>query len=208
MKQQIIGITGGIGSGKSRVCAFLSEQYKLPLLNLDIICRDLLQPQEAGWQALRALLPDAYFTRNKELDRPFFRQQLFADSALRSQVDTVLHPLARQEMEQQVASLISGLDAAPDAGLNGPILIEIPLLFEAGWQESVDMILVVYADTTTRLQRIMQRDGVSEEQAKKAVVAQQCLREKAASADHVIDNSGHWEQTCSQVQQLVASDIF
>ena len=111
-------------------------------------------------------------------------------------------------MEQQIASLITGLDAGPDAGLNGPILIEIPLLFEAGWQESVDMIIVVYADMAVRLQRIMQRDQVSEEQAKKAVTAQQCLREKAASADHVIDNTGLWEQTCSQVRELVASDFF
>ncbi|MDU9049461.1 MAG: dephospho-CoA kinase [Candidatus Electrothrix sp. Rat3] len=210
VKQQVIGITGGIGSGKSRVCAFLAERYNFPLLSLDIICRDLLRPQEAGWQALRDLLPDAYFTRNNELNRQFFRQQLFADAALRSRVDSVLHPLARQEMEQQIASLIAGNNAGPDAGLSGPgpILIEIPLLFEAGWQESVDMILVVYADTTVRLQRIMQRDRVNEEQAKKAVAAQQCLREKAASADHVIDNSGFWEQTCSQVQQMVVSGVF
>jgi dephospho-CoA kinase len=204
VEQPVIGITGGIGSGKSRVCAFLAEEYKFPLLNLDIICRDLLQPQEAGWQALQDLLPDAYFTRNKELDRQLFRRQLFTDSALRSQVDTVLHPLARREMEQQIASLIAG----PDTGRNGPILVEIPLLFEAGWQESVDQILVVYADTAVRVQRIMQRDRVNEEQAKKAVAAQQCLREKAASADYVIDNSGPWEQTCSQVQELVASDVF
>jgi dephospho-CoA kinase len=204
-EQQVIGITGGIGSGKSKVCSFLSEKYNFPLLNLDIICRDLLQPQEAGWQALRALLPDAYFTRKGELDRQFFRQQLFANSGLRSQVDTVLHPLARQEMEQQIASLIKGLDTGNSPG---PILIEIPLLFEAGWQESVDMILVVYADMTVRLQRIMQRDKVSEQQARKAVAAQQCLREKAASADHAIDNSGPWEQTCSQAQQMIASGIF
>ncbi len=125
VERPVIGITGGIGSGKSRVCTFLSEQYKFPLLNLDIICRDLLQPQKAGWQALRAFLPDAYFTQNNELDRQFFRRQLFTDSALRNQVDTVLHPLARQAMEQQVASLIA------DAGLDGPILVEIPLLFEA-----------------------------------------------------------------------------
>ncbi len=208
IKQQIIGITGGIGSGKSKVCAFLAEEYNLSLLSLDIICRDLLQPQEAGWQALRALLPDAYFTQKGELDRQLFRQQLFIDSALRSQVDTVLHPLARQAMEQQIASLITGLDAGPDVNGPGPILVEIPLLFEAGWQESVDMILVVYADTTVRVQRIMQRDRVNEEQAKKAVAAQQCLREKAAAADHVIDNSGPWEQTCLQVQELIASDVF
>jgi dephospho-CoA kinase len=199
-ERRVIGITGGIGSGKSRVCSFLSEEYKFPLLSLDIICRDLLQSQEAGWQALRTLLPDEYFTQNGELDRQHFRRQLFTDSALRSQVDTVLHPLARRKMKQQIASLI--------AGRNGPILVEIPLLFEAGWQESVDLIIVVYADTAVRLQRIMQRDRVNEEQAKKAVAAQQCLREKAASADHVIDNSGPWEQTSSQAQQMIASVFF
>ncbi|MCI5168665.1 MAG: dephospho-CoA kinase, partial [Candidatus Electrothrix sp. GM3_4] len=176
--------------------SFLSEEYKLPLFNLDIICRDLLQPYEVGWQALRALLSDKYFAQNEELDRRHFRQQLFTDSALRSRIDAALHPLARQEMEQRIASL------------HGPILVEIPLLFEAGWQESVDLIIVVYAETPVRLQRILQRDQVSEEQAKKAVAAQQCLREKAASADHVIDNSGPWEKTCSQVQQLVASRCF
>lgn len=72
----------------------------------------------------------------------------------------------------------------------------------------MDIIIVIYADTAVRVQRIMQRDRVNEEQAKKAVAAQQCLREKAASADHVIDNSGPWEQTCSQAQELVASDVF
>lgn len=199
VEQQVIGITGGIGSGKSRVSSFLAEEYKFPLLNLDKICRDLLQPQEAGWQALRDLLPEKYFTQNGELDRPRFRRQLFADSALRSRVDAALHPLARQEMEQRIIGLIAG----PDTGRNGPILVEIPLLFEAGWQGNVDLIVVVYADIPVRLQRIMQRDKVSEEQAEKAVAAQQCLREKAASADYVIDNSGPWERTCAQIHELV-----
>lgn len=194
--QQIIGVTGGIGSGKTQVCSFLSQRYDLPLINLDSLCRDLLQPQKAGWQALSALLPKTYFTPSGELDRQYFRQQLFADSALRSQVDAALHPLARQEMNQQVARLY------------GTVLIEIPLLFEAGWQESVDSILVVFAETTVRLQRIIQRDRLSEKEAKNALAAQQCLWEKAAAADYVIDNSGSWEQTCLQIQQLANINIF
>ncbi|MCI5211592.1 MAG: dephospho-CoA kinase [Candidatus Electrothrix sp. ATG2] len=195
-KQHIIGVTGGIGSGKSRVCTFLSNQYNLPLISLDIICRDLLQQQQTGWQALRTLLPDAYFGPNGELDRQLFRQQLFHDSSLRKRVDAVLHPLARHEMEQQAAKL------------HGPVFVEIPLLFEAGWQDAVQLIIVVYADTPIRLQRIMQRDQITEEEAKKAVAAQQCLRKKATSADHVIDNSGPWDRTCAQIQGLFAPDDF
>ncbi|WP_339136995.1 MAG: dephospho-CoA kinase [Candidatus Electrothrix sp. GW3-4] len=194
--QRVIGITGGIGSGKSRVCSFLAEKYNLPLINLDRVCRDLLQPQEAGWQALRVLLPSVYFSKNEELDRQRLRQRLFTDSVLRSQVDRILHPLACQEMKKQLSSF------------SGPVLAEIPLLFEAGWQESVDLILVVYADTAVRLQRIMQRDQVSKEQAQQAIAAQQSLREKAAAANHVLDNSGPWEHTCSQVQNLLSSGAF
>ncbi len=195
-KQRVIGITGGIGSGKSRVSSFLSQEYSLPLINLDTLCRVLLQPQQAGWLALRSLLPEAFFTTLGELDRQYFRQQLFTDSALRVQVDATLHPLARQEMDSQVARF------------QGPVLVEIPLLFEAGWQEHVDLILVVFARSKVRLQRITQRDHVSEQEAKDALAAQQCLREKAAAADHVIDNSGSWNHTCKQIQELAQVNFF
>ena len=195
-ERRVIGITGGIGSGKSRISSFLAKEYNFPLINLDSICRDLLQPREAGWLALRNLLPDPYFTRDGELDRQYFRRQLFADSSLRAQIDTALHPLARQEMEQRITPL------------QGPIIVEIPLLFEAGWQDDVDLILVVYAEMAVRIRRIMDRDQVSEEQVQQAIAAQQCLREKAARADYVIDNSGSWEHTCMQLQQTVKTDIF
>ncbi|MCI5157085.1 MAG: dephospho-CoA kinase [Candidatus Electrothrix sp. AUS1_2] len=226
--QQIIGITGGIGSGKSRVASFLSEEYNLPLINLDQVCRDLLQPRKAGWQALRHLLPDQYFKENGEVDRPYFRRQLFADTSLREQVDAALHPLARQEMEQRIRDVTGNIvPIAQDAvGANPcvrpgiqdtdrpgrhrglplrnefPVLVEIPLLFEAGWQDDVDVILVVYAEEDVRMQRVMERDQVTAEQARQVIAAQQCLREKAASADYVIDNSGSWEYTCSQIQQI------
>ncbi|MCI5226123.1 MAG: dephospho-CoA kinase [Candidatus Electrothrix sp. AX2] len=195
-KQRVIGITGGIGSGKSKVASFLSQEYNLPLINLDTLCQILLQPQHAGWLALHSLLPATYFTPQGELDRQYFRQQLFTNSALRRQVDAALHPLARQEMNKQIKRF------------DGTVLVEIPLLFEAGWQESVESILVVFASTKVRVQRIIQRDNVSEKEAQNALAAQQCLRQKAAAADHVVDNSGSWEQTCLQLQELANTDIF
>ncbi|WP_446009669.1 dephospho-CoA kinase [Candidatus Electrothrix sp.] len=194
--QHVIGITGGIGSGKSSVSSFLAQHYKLPLINLDQLCRVLLQPQQVGWLALRTLLPKTYFTAKGELDRQYFRQQLFRSPDLRTQVDATLHPLARQEMNKQIARF------------QGSVLVEIPLLFEAGWQEDVDLILVVFAKSKVRIQRIIERDHVSAQEAQDALAAQQSLRKKATAADHVIDNSGPWEQTCTEIEQLINSNAF
>ena len=185
---ELIGITGGIGSGKSRACRFLADLSGWPLLDIDQICRALLQPDMPGWLALRQALGSDFFTAG-ELNRPKLREAIFADAALRQQVDGLLHPLAKQAMLQQAAQQTTPL-----------VLAEIPLLFEAGWQDSVSQIVVVYADETVRLRRIMERDQVSEEQAWRAIAAQMPLEDKARLADHLIDNSAAWESTCAQLR--------
>ena len=189
---ELIGITGGIGSGKSRVCRFLADLCGWPLLDLDQICRTLLLPEMPGWLALRQALGRDFFTTAGELNRPKLREAIFADAALRQQVDRLLHPLAKQEMAAQAARL-------------NALLVEIPLLFEAGWQDSVSRIVVVYADEAVRLRRIMERDQVSEEQARRAIAAQMPLEDKARLADYLVDNSGDWEETCEQLRQVAES---
>ncbi|CAK8724317.1 MAG: dephospho-CoA kinase [Candidatus Electronema aureum] len=193
---ELIGITGGIGSGKSRACRFLADLGGWPLLDLDQICRALLLPQAQGWLALKKLLPADFFTANGELNRSKLREAIFADAGLRRQIDSLLHPLAKQEMTAQAARLNAPL-----------VLAEIPLLFEAGWQDSVSQIVVVYADEAVRLRRIMERDQVSEEQARRAIAAQMPLEDKARLADHLIDNSAAWESTCGQLRH-VAKKIY
>lgn len=190
---EIIGITGGIGSGKSRVCAYLAELGGWPLLDVDQICRQLLAPQKAGWLALRTLLADDFFLPSGELDRKRLRQAIFADSALRRQIDSLLHPLAKKEMLTQAAQQTAPL-----------VLAEIPLLFEAGWQDSVSLTVLVYATEAVRLRRIMERDQVTEEQARQAAAAQMPLEEKKRLADYLVDNSGYWQKTCGQLRQLAA----
>uniref|UniRef100_UPI0040574D11 dephospho-CoA kinase n=1 Tax=Candidatus Electronema sp. TaxID=2698783 RepID=UPI0040574D11 len=187
---ELIGITGGIGSGKSRACRYLADLSGWPLLDLDQICRALLLPEMPGWSALRQALGRDFFTAAGELNRPKLREAIFADAALRQQVDGLLHPLAKQEMIRQAAQQTAPL-----------VLAEIPLLFEAGWQDSVSQIVVVYADEAVRLRRIMERDQVSEEQARQAIAAQMPLEDKARLADHLIDNSADWENTCAQLRQ-------
>ncbi len=187
----IVGITGGIGSGKSRVAGFWASFFDHPLLDLDILCRQLLDKEQPGWLALHKRFGHRFLDRNGCLDRGAFRSAIFADDSLRNEVNLLLHPLARSCMRKQCRQFE-----------NGTVLLEIPLLFEAGWQSDVDRIVVVYADTLTRSNRIMARDGVSAQECRCALDAQDSLEEKAMAADHVLDNSGPWVETWLQIMHL------
>jgi dephospho-CoA kinase len=187
---QIIGITGGIGSGKTKVCRYFAKLCRLPVIDLDDICRKLLLPGAEGWQALKKQIDSCFFLPTGELDRKVFREALFVNDELRILVDGLLHPLAQKEMAKQVASS------------SGVVLVEIPLLFEAGWQDAVDIIIVVDAEKKIRVQRIVQRDMVTEEQAILAISIQYPLSKKASLAHYVVENSESWDETCDQIFHL------
>lgn len=188
----ILGITGGIGSGKSSVSRLLAAYCLAPLIDVDRCCRNLLEKGQPGWQALHAAFGTTYELPDGSVNRPVFREALFADAALRHQVDALLHPPALARMQQELATV-------RDAPL---VLVEIPLLYEAGWQAHVDAVLVVYARRAAQFCRILRRDGGSRRQARQALAAQMPLAEKAALADYVIDNSADWTLTRQAVVLL------
>ena len=179
MKPRLLGITGGIGSGKSSVGRLLASYCLAPLIDLDQCCRHLLEVGQPGWLALRDRFGGTFLAADGQLDRAGLRCRLFADKPFRLQVDGLLHPLAREAMHREVASRQAEL-----------VFIEIPLLYEVGWRDEVDQVLVVYARRGARCCRIMQRDGVGRRQAALAMASQMSLEEKAARAEFVIDNSG------------------
>ena len=189
----ILGITGGIGSGKSSVSRLLAYYCLAPLINLDQCCRDLLDRGEPGWQALHKAFGTRYELPDGAVDRGKLRERLFADTAFRQQIDALLHPLALQCMQAEIGA------AGGKAKL---ILVEIPLLYEAGWQANVDAVLVVYARRAVQCCRLMQRDGVSRKQARLALTAQMDLAVKASRADYVVDNSTSWDVTRKAVIHL------
>ncbi len=191
MNPQILGITGGIGSGKSCVSRLLSSYCLAPLIDVDQCCRHLLDIDQPGWLALHAAFDEAFLLPNGAIDRVALRQRIFHDSDLRQQVNALLHPLVREEMRKKIARQSGAL-----------VLVEIPLLYEACWQEEVDAVLVVYARPAVRCCRIMHRDGISRKEAVHAMAAQLSLTEKAEHAHYVIDNSGDWIFTRSQVVAL------
>ena len=191
MTQMVLGITGGIASGKSAVSRLLACYCLAPLIDLDQCCRHLLEVNQGGWLALRHHFGDMFFRDSGEVNRTLLRETIFSDTVIRQQVDRLLHPLARAAMRQQRAGIDSEL-----------ILVEIPLLYEAGWEPEVDAVLVVYARPGAQCCRVMRRDDVSRREAAQAVAAQMKLAEKARRAEYVIDNSGSWSVTRDQVIAL------
>ncbi|MDA8161013.1 MAG: dephospho-CoA kinase [Desulfobacteraceae bacterium] len=182
-------ITGGIGSGKSRVARWLATECGLPLLAADQEVRALLEPGEAGWQRLRRLGPD-FFDPDGTLRKASLRRAIFADPGLKRQVESALHPLV-------LAALLAKM-----AGVPGRCLVEVPLLYEVGWQDYFVEVVAVVAPETICLERVMRRDQVSENEARAAIAAQMPIADKAAQADKVIDNGGAWPDTVGQLQAI------
>jgi dephospho-CoA kinase len=189
----LIAVTGGIGSGKSRVSRYWAACAGLPLIDIDAICAKLLEKGNAGWQAIRDELGNDYFLPGGSLNRKMLRCDLFADEGIRQRVNALMHPLARQKMNE-TASRLRGRD----------VLVDVPLLFEAGWEESFDRLVVVYACAATCCRRVAGRDRITPVEAGQAMHAQFPMEEKVMRADHVVNNSGNWTSTVLEIRHLAS----
>lgn len=189
-RTSVIAITGGMGSGKSSVAAYLCEIGGAMLLSADIICRQLLEPDKPGWLAMQKAFGERFLLPDQTIDRSLLRTVLFEDHGFRRELDALLHPLVRNEIVSSI-----GKEEAR-------CVVEVPLLYEARWEGDFSRVVVVYAEEAICLQRLMLRDRISEADARKAIATQLPLPQKALLADHVIDNSGLWSETCSQILHL------
>lgn len=190
-KKKLIGITGGIGSGKSRVSRFWSSFADLPLINIDSVCAQLLENGNAGWQAVKKEFDESFFHRDGQLDRKRLRTAIFSDAKVRRQINALIHPLALVKMLEAISQCEKE-----------DVLVDVPLLFEAGWEDHFDCRVVVFADTSVCCQRIVERDRVDLDEAGRTVLSQLPLPDKIMRADHVINNSGSWVSTILEIIHL------
>lgn len=193
----MVAITGGMGSGKSSVAAYLCEIAGARGLSADALCRQLLVPGATGWSAVRKAFGERFFLPDQSIDRPLLRKVLFEDHEFRHELNTLLHPLVRNEI---TSCLEKGGGDLPEAPAR--FVVEVPLLYEAHWEHDFSQIVVAYAYEKACLHRIMLRDRISEAEAEKAMATQMSLEDKVLLADHVIDNSGSWPDTCLQIAHL------
>lgn len=185
-----VALTGGIGSGKSTV-AELFAQHGVPVLDADVLARELTAPGGAALPAIRAAFGDWAIGADGGLDRAAMRQKVFADAALRARLEAILHPEIRARMMAQLAEL-----QTPYA------LLVIPLLFETGQHRQVDRILVVDVPETVQIARVRARSGLSDTEVRAILAAQVSRARRLAGADEVIDNSGPREALGPRVAAL------
>jgi dephospho-CoA kinase len=193
-----IGLTGGIGSGKSTVAALLAAQGA-HLVDTDAIARALTLPGGAAMPAIAHAFGPQAVAADGSLDRAHMRQQVFADASAKARLEAILHPLIGQHALAQAA-----LAPIPALGKTSVVVFDVPLLAESShWRQRVQRILVVDCSEDTQVARVAQRPGWTADTAR-AVIAQQATRQaRRAIADAVIHNDGIGLDALQQhVQQL------
>jgi len=189
-----VGLTGGIASGKSTVSEIFAN-LGAKILDADEVAREVLLPGQPAWTRLRQAFGQEFFHPDGTIKRKQLRKLVFGDPEKRKQLNAIVHPEVMREINRRAETLSSSIKA-------GVLLVDVPLLLEVGVANRFDKVVVVYASESVQIKRLMQRDGVSEEEAKQALKAQIPLSKKVEQADYVIDNSGRREDTLAQVQRV------
>jgi dephospho-CoA kinase len=185
-----IGLTGGIGSGKSTVSALLAARGAR-VVDADRIAREVLEPGTPGLASVVDAFGPGVLSPDGSLDRPALAAVVFTDPEARRRLDAIVHPLVRHRTAELVA-------AAPDDAV---VVNDVPLLVETGQADSYDLVLVVEADAEIRVARLVQR-GLGEDDARARMATQATDAQRRAVADVVLDNSGTPEQLAEQVERF------
>jgi dephospho-CoA kinase len=185
-----IGLTGGIGSGKSTIAAMF-KRLGVPVIDADAIAKRLVEPGGEAYYQVVALTGEESVSPDGRLRRDYLRKAVFADASLRSSLEAVLHPLVYAEMENAIAKI-----TYPYCILN------IPLLIETSAASRVDRVLVVDVPEELQIRRTSERDGVPQEQVQRIMDAQADRSARLEAANDVIDNSGDLNAVEKQVQEL------
>ncbi len=187
---QIIGLTGGIASGKSEVSR-LFEALDVPVVDTDLISRQLVEPGEPALQEIITLFGSAVLNNDGTLNRKTLGKLIFDSKQQREQLEEILHPHIRDEVTRQLQMI--------DAPY---VIVVIPLLLETRYPIKVDRILVVDTPLEMQRQRLMQRDNISEAYVDKMLDAQTTSHQRLAVADDVISNQGSLKALQAEVERL------
>ena len=189
-----VGLTGGIGSGKSTVLQMLAE-FGAAVVDADAISREVTGAGGAALPAIAQRFGADFITAQGHLDRARMREHAYADPLARKRLEEIIHPLVGQESARQV-------QAALEAG-RPCIVFDIPLLVESGrWRQQVDRVLVVDCSPSTQVARVVERSGLKPQEAQVIMAAQASRRLRLGAADIVICNEGlQLEQLRAEVAQ-------
>jgi dephospho-CoA kinase len=191
---KLVGLTGGIASGKSTVSEILARQGAA-IINADVLAREVVEPGRQAWTEIVNTFGTAVLQPDRALDRQKLRAIIFDDPDARKKLESIIHPQVRALAEQRVRE-----HAATGYAV---IVYEVPLLFEGNLQEWLRPVILVACDIDTQKKRLQSRDNLSAVQAQKHIDAQMSLEEKRRLADYVIENNGTLEDLERQVQAVL-----
>ena len=186
----VVGLTGGIASGKTTVANLFAE-FGIELVDADVIAREVVAKGSAGLSAIVEHFGDEILLANGQLDRATLRNKVFNNETQRLWLNNLLHPMIRQKMLDQV-----------QASTSKYVIMVVPLLFENQLDSLVSTTLVVDISPELQISRTMQRDGVSQKQVEHILASQMSRQQRIDKANHIIDNQGDIELLRSQVTHL------
>ncbi|XP_027352016.1 dephospho-CoA kinase [Abrus precatorius] len=191
---RIVGLTGGIASGKSTV-SNLFKSHGIPVVDADVVAREALRRGSGGWKKVVEAFGDEILLDNGEVNRPRLGQIVFSDPDKRQFLNRLLAPYISSGIFWEVVKLwLKGYQV---------IILDVPLLFEAKMDKFTKPVVVVWVDPETQIQRLLARDRSSEEDARNRVNAQMPLDVKRGKADIVIDNNGSLDELNKQFQKVL-----
>lgn len=186
----ILGLTGGIGSGKSAASDYFQRQ-SIVVVDADVVAREVVQPEQPAWQAIVKRFGADALLENGELNRAWLREVVFADASQRQWLESQTHPRIRQAIIQQLQQANSAY-----------AILASPLLFESQQQQMVQRTLVIDVPEETQLKRASLRDNNNEAQIRQIIAAQMPRAERLQQADDIVDNSNSLEALYQQLEPL------
>lgn len=192
---KLVGLTGGIASGKSTVARILKD-LGAAIVDADALSREVVSPGQDGWHEIVATFGREVLQADQTLDRQKLRKLIFNNPEARKKLEAIIHPRVRALAEERIRE-------QGDAGY-AIVVYEVPLLFEGGLQEWLRPVILVASDVNIQRQRLQQRDSLDAEAAQKHIDAQMSLVEKRRLADYVIENNGTLADLEAQVRAVIA----
>lgn len=194
----VLGITGGIATGKSTVVKFVQE-YGFPVVDADVIAREVVAIGTPGLKAVSKEFGPEVIQKNGSLDRKALGMIIFSEPEKRIRLNQLLSPFLRTEITKQIK------EKKQQSKL---IIVDIPLLYEGGYEKEVDQVAVVYLPKKIQVERLMIRDGLTKEEAEKRIASQAPIEEKKKKAQIVFDNHKDQEWTKKQVTKWLKTNGF
>lgn len=190
----IVGLTGGVASGKTVVSEVLKEEGAY-IIDADQIARELVQPHRPAWNELIRTFGEDILQRDGSIDRKKLAERVFSDPNQRKRLNEILHPLITGEMDRRTREIGRKNSQAI-------VVIDAPLLIEAGYHRRADKLIVVIATRTEQIERLKVREGINSEEAMRIISSQMPVEEKVKLADFVIRNEGSLAETRERAKEV------